>query len=115
MTRASIRAIAVALSIAAACASAGQNGGSSDAPPTLGDAPNVHHDASSITHDAIPPLDGPLPIDAAVPHDAPSVMPDAPGGQLCTDNTQCPDSGTCCYFFVCTPGLGVGSNLCFKS
>jgi len=114
MTKAIQRAVAIALAIVAACASAGGNNGPSDAPPGI-DA-TIHQNALVLPHDAIPPLDGTNPIDAAVPHDAPPVAIDAAiGGQLCTDNTQCPDPGTCCYFFVCTPGLGVGSNLCFEN
>src|SRR5512133_2668864 len=73
---------------------------------------------SNVSHaDAPRPGDGPPPVDAP-PTDAPvtpdAAMPDAGGGKLCGDNTQC-GAGTCCYFFVCTPGTGVGTNLCFPN
>src|SRR5262249_9455942 len=101
------RAFVIALCIvAAACASAGQNNGFSDAPQS--DGP-IHHDAHP-PGDAGGHLDSALPADAAVPHDGALPVVDAPGGQLCVDNTGCTDTGTCCYFFVCTPGTGFGSN-----
>jgi hypothetical protein len=109
------RGLVIAACIVAACASAHQSTGANDAPG--GDAQVQHHDADTVLpHDAIPPLDAPGHHDATMqPHDAPGTPDAAIGGQLCTDNTGCPDTGTCCYFFICTPGAGVGSNLCFKS
>jgi hypothetical protein len=73
---------------------------------------NIPHADASHTTDGAPPIDAPM-NDAAPPADA-AVPPDAGGGQLCGDNTGC-GAGTCCYFFVCTPGTGVGTNLCFPS
>lgn len=73
---------------------------------------NIPHADAPRPGDGPPPLDAPMG-DAALPPDA--AMPDANmGGQLCGDNTGC-GAGTCCYFFVCTPGTGVGTNLCFPS
>ena len=78
------------------------------------DAPNnIPHADAPHPSDGAPPIDAPM-TDAAPPADA-ALPPDANmGGQLCTDNTGC-GAGTCCYFFVCTPGTGVGTNLCFPS
>ncbi len=76
------------------------------------DASNVTRADAPRLHDAPPPLDAPM-TDAASTPDA--AMPDANmGGQLCADNTGC-GAGTCCYFFVCTAGTGVGANLCFPN
>lgn len=113
MTRAT-RALAIAMCIAAACASAGDPGNSpGDAISLPADASTMHHDGH-VAGDAASHLDGQIP-DAPVMHDA-STPIDAPvGGQFCTDNTTCPDAGTCCYFFQCKAGTGVGSNLCFPN
>ena len=77
------------------------------------DAPiNVPHADASHTTDGPPPIDAPM-NDANPPADA-ALPPDANTGAFCTDNTTC-GAGTCCYFFVCTPGLAAGKNLCFPS
>ena len=67
-----------------------------------------------------PGIDAAVPHDAAVTPDAAAVTPDAAagsgsGGQVCSDNTMCPDTGTCCWVLVCVPGQGLGSNLCFPN
>jgi hypothetical protein len=104
--------------LGAACAAAG-NATTSDAlhsddAPAYRDAMPTH-DAMQM-HDAMPMHDAMQMHDAAVAKDA-AVIEDAPGsgGELCADNTGCTDPGTCCYFFTCTLGAGVGSNLCFPS
>jgi hypothetical protein len=101
-----------------ACAAAG-NATTSDA--LHADDATAYHDAmpthdAMTLHDAMTPHDAMIVHDAAVPKDAPAIE-DAPGsgGELCAENTDCKDPGTCCYFFTCTLGTGVGSNLCFPS
>ncbi len=108
------RAFVIALAVAAACASAGQNGNTPiDAPDPPVDGQVAHHDDGAVVHhDALPPLDGPLPPDAFVPPVDASVMPDAAGGGVCLDNTNCLVAGQCCYFFTCEAGIGLGSNIC---
>src|SRR5215467_1677495 len=111
------RAFVIALATAAACASAGQNGNTPiDAadPPT--DTSVAHHDDGAIVHhDALPPLDGALPIDGSLPVVDAGVTPDAMGGGVCLDNTNCLAAGQCCYFFTCENGIGLGSNVCIPN
>lgn len=99
--------------LGAACAAAGNATTTSDA-LHADDAP-AYRDAMPM-HDAMPVHDAAPAHDAAVAKDA-AAIEDAPGsgGELCADNTGCTDPGTCCYFFTCTLGAGVGSNLCFPS
>lgn len=105
--------------VIAACAT----GGAPAQGPGLGqDAattpPPGHADARGQTPDAGLPHDAQVVPDAAVaPPDA-AAMPDAgagSGGQICQDNTMCPDPGTCCFVAVCVPGQGLGSDLCFPN
>ena len=103
--------------LGAACAAA-SNATVSDA--VRADDATAYHDAmpphdASINHDAMVMHDAAIVHDAVVPKDA--AFEDAPGsgGELCADNTGCTDPGTCCYFFVCTLGTGIGSDLCFPS
>ena len=110
-----IRAIVVTCAIViAACASAGMNSsGAGDAQKE--DAP-AKFDATKLTSDGSP-ADSSVPhdaaIDAFVAKDAPAT-PDAGGGNVCSQNSDCAGS-FCCYFFVCEHGTGVGSNLCFPN
>jgi hypothetical protein len=105
------RGLCVVLWFVAACAAA-----TTDATHPDDASASEHHDAM-VSHDASVHADAALPKDAAIGFDAPVVPSDAPGsgGELCADNTGCLDPGTCCYFFVCTAGVGAGSNLCFPS
>jgi len=47
--------------------------------------------------------------------DAPADAAPGSGGQICSVNGDCPDSGTCCFVAICVPGTGIGSDLCFPS
>jgi len=99
-----------AVAIAAACATAGNSNNAGN------DASGVRYDAAEKIYDDAPATrtDASRPIDAAPPIDAP---PDAPGsgGQICSLNGDCPDSGTCCFVAICVPGTGIGSDLCFPN
>ncbi len=64
---------------------------------------DVRHDAS-VTHDS-----SGLPDAFVIPPDA------GGGGQLCSVNTDCPDSGTCCFVAICVAGTAVGNNLCIPN
>ena len=105
--------LCVVMWFVAACAAASD--ATTDATHPDDASASAHHDAM-VSHDASVHPDAAVPKDAAI-SDAPVVPSDAPGsgGELCADNSGCLDPGTCCYFFVCSAGTGVGSNLCFPS
>ncbi len=76
------------------------------------DAPAGPHDASHAGGDASPPHDA-RPVDAFVQLDAQHFGSD---GDLCAVNSDCDaNQGLCCYFFSCSAGTGVGSNICFPA
>ncbi len=74
----------------------------------------------SVRNDAHLHEDGDVHHDAGVTHDTSNVQPDAfvvrpdagEGGQFCSVNSDCPDSGTCCFVAICVPGTAVGNNIC---
>ncbi len=67
--------------------------------------------------------DGDVRHDGGVTHDSSGVQPDAfvvppdasEGGQICSVNTDCPDSGTCCFIAICVPGTPVGNDICIPN
>src|SRR5277367_3470381 len=88
----------VAVAVAAACASAtnGNNPGQDAANDRFDASPKIYEDAPA-SH-----LDG-GPVDAFVPRDAPADATPGSGGQICSVNGDCPDSGTCCFVAICVP------------
>ncbi|HEY1553302.1 MAG TPA: hypothetical protein VGF94_00640 [Kofleriaceae bacterium] len=108
-----VRALAIlVVAIIAACASATTGNGEQDAQPQRFDAgDHVFDDAPRTQLDAPRALDASVPLDAPAPLDAGS----GSGGQFCSVNMDCPDSGTCCFVAICVPGAGIGSDLCFPS
>lgn len=83
--------------LGSACATGTTNNGQTDA------AVQPHHDDA-----ARPPVDAPVAKDAAVapdafvPQDAPA---DAASALLCTDNSQCTNTGECCITLGGSQGL----------
>lgn len=123
-----MRALWVAVVVAAACANASHNTDQQpdiDAPKSVidakqvstTDAPPQHpNDAPPANIDAfVPPIDAFVPVDAFVPP-----TPDAStDGNFCTAQSQCTDAGECCVDFtsglgICGPGTLIGT-VCFPS
>jgi hypothetical protein len=99
----------IAAGLVAACATGGAPAGEPS------DAAVVHHDANNVTASDASKHDGGGGHDAV---STPDASPDAgggSGGQFCSTNANCPDSGTCCWVAICVPGQGIGSNLCIPN